>query len=292
MKLTIYAKTMKVCLPGAVLLWLIAGTVTVNHLHASPLFSTTASGTAREFEITCSTCPNPVTVLSSQSDGGFGDTNALVEFLRANAASYSAIALITGPNSLPHLGASATADIGIVPVPPSTFFHDASAVARATQMYTYTGNTATDYTLAYNIDGSMFGGLLTEIAGGFTVFGKGFNPGQEIQPVLGFTFDHASGDGTVKPVHLSGDVTFTLNPGDVIFVQATLEAITDSRSQQLPASADASHTLDMLFTQGDTSLLIPAATDVGSSAPEPGTTVLISIGGALLFASRHRRSRT
>ena len=63
----------------------------------------------------------------------------------------------------------------------------------------------------------MAGGILTEIAGGFAVFGSGFNPNQEVQPVLGFSFDHANGDGTEKPVHLTGSVTFSVNPGDIFF---------------------------------------------------------------------------
>jgi hypothetical protein len=69
----------------------------------------------------------------------------------------------------------------------------------ATQQYIYIGATPTDYTIQYDIDGHIVGGILTEIAGGFTVFGPGFNPNQEIQPVPGFSFDHVNGDAIQKP---------------------------------------------------------------------------------------------
>jgi hypothetical protein len=87
------------------------------------------SGDARQFEITCSTCPNPVTTLSTLSDGGFGELNAGVEFF-GSQVSYSATAILTGLNSLPHLGAESLANISVVP--PSTFFFAASAIARGT----------------------------------------------------------------------------------------------------------------------------------------------------------------
>ncbi len=134
----------------------------------------------------------------------------------------------------------------------------------------------------------MAGGILTEIAGGFTVFGSGFNPGQEVQPVLGFTFDHVNGDGSEKQVHLLGSVRFMVNPGDTFFVQSTLDNFVDSRSQQMAAFADASHTLTMQFTEGDTSLVISAATPPDASVPEPAAIFLIGTGLAgLAFGKRH-----
>jgi len=109
--------------------------------------------------------------------------------------------------------------------------------------------------------------------------------------VLGFSFDHVNGDGTEteRQVHFTGEVTFTVNPGDNIFVQTTLDAFADSRSQQLVALADAFHTLDMSFTQGDPSLLIPAATTPVSGVPEPATTFLTGIGVAGMVIAAYRR---
>ena len=272
-----------------VLLGLVGSVGSAGHVKADTLWSTNATGNARQFEMTCSTCPNPVTELSNLSDGGRGNTLATVSFSNGALVSYFAESVFTGPKSLPHLRASATGDVEIVA--PSTFFFAASGIARATQQYTYTGTTSTDYTIEYNVDGSLAGGILSEIAGGFTVFGKGFKPNQEIEPVLGFTFDHANGDTTEKPVHLTGTVTFPVNPGDDVFVQATLEAIVDSRSLALFGSADASHTLDMSFTQGDTSLLIPAATTPSAGVPEPANIVLTTFGSAVLLLGAWRRKR-
>jgi hypothetical protein len=265
------------------LLALIGWLGTAGPARASVYWGATASGTARQFEITCGTCPNPVTTLSSLSDGGFGIESAKVDFSDPGLVAYLAAASLGGANSLPSLGALATANIGTGA--PSTFFYAGSAVARGTQLYTYMGGTPAAYTLDYTIDGRIAGGILTQIFGGFTVFGAGYNPNQEGQPVLGFSFDSANGDATDKLVHLTGSVTFNVNPGEIFYVQATLSAFADSRSQQLFASADASHTLTMSFSQGNTSLLVPAAAGPAADAPEPGGALLPGIGLVLVVAA-------
>ncbi len=289
---TVSAKTIQKYLAEAIVLGFVAGLATPCALRASVLWSTEASERARQFEITCGTCPNPVTELSNLSDGGFGQQLAKVDFSFGGLATADALAIFTGPNSLPHLAALVSADINVVS--PSTFFYQTTAVARATQMYTYTGTAPATYTIDYNVNGNIAGGILTEIAGGFTVFGNGFQPGQEVEPTLGFTFDHVNGDGDinghVSPVHLTGDVTFTVNPGDNFFVQSTIDVFADSRSQQLAALADAFHTLDMSFTQGDTSLLIAAGPATASGVPEPTTALLTGLGlAAVVIATRRRR---
>ena len=58
----------------------------------------------------------------------------------------------------------------------------------------------------------------------------------------------------------------------------------------LAALADASHSFDMLFTQGDTSLLIPAAT-TPNSVPEPTTALLTGMGATGCAIATRRRDR-
>lgn len=286
----VQARGKKRWLYTSLLLGLIGVTVGVTHLQASTFWGAEASGIARQFEITCGTCPNPVTELSNLSDGGFGQPLAAVEF-GTDKVDYDAIAIFNGPNALPHLRAQSSAGIKVEPATPSTFFFSAGSTARSTQQFTYTGAKPSNYTLEYTVNGDVAGGLLTEIAGGFTVFGSGFNPNQEVNPTLGFVFDHVNGDGGGKQVHFTGDVTFTVKPGDDFFVQATLDTFVDSRSQQLAAFANAFHTFDMSFTQGDTSLLIPAA-PATSDVPEPVTTTLFGIGLAAVGLTMRRRGRS
>lgn len=150
---------------------LIGGVAGATPLHASTFWGTNASGNARQFEITCGTCPNPITDFGSQTDGGFGQPLAAVEFSESKV-SYDAIAVFNGPNSLPHLRARASAGIKVEPATPSTFFFAAGSTARSTQQFTYTGAKPSAYTLEYTVNGQVAGGILTEISGGFTVFGS------------------------------------------------------------------------------------------------------------------------
>jgi hypothetical protein len=119
---TVLRESFKRCLTGGVLLGLFGSLWTAGPLRASTFWGANASGRAQQFEITCSTCPNPVTDFGSQTDGGFGQPLAAVEFSAGTDVDYDAIAIFNGPTSLPHLSARASAGIKVDPATPSTFF--------------------------------------------------------------------------------------------------------------------------------------------------------------------------
>jgi hypothetical protein len=122
-------------------------------LQASVFWGAEASGSGRQFEITCGTCPNTVTNFGTQSDGGFGAPLAVVEFSSGVDVSYLGEAVFRGTDFLPRLAVQANGNIKIEA--PSTFFYSASSTARATQEYTYIGTTSSNYTLEYNLDGTF-----------------------------------------------------------------------------------------------------------------------------------------
>src|SRR5689334_24872774 len=89
----------------------------------------------RRFSVTCSTCPNPVTTISSQHDGGDGSDTSAVSFNGGSDARYEATASISGPDSLPKLGTFAYADTIVDTGNFTTNFHEATAFAKGTQQY-------------------------------------------------------------------------------------------------------------------------------------------------------------
>ncbi len=108
----------------ALLLVSIGGLLTPYLLQADTFWGAEASGSARQFEITCGTCPNPITNLGSQGDGGFGARLAAVEFSSGTDVTYHPEAIFRGTEFLPHLAILASGDIKVQA--PSTFFYSAS----------------------------------------------------------------------------------------------------------------------------------------------------------------------
>jgi hypothetical protein len=257
----------------------LAATLGVVSAPAGALTSATAYAAASKYTLLCSTCSIDFFDLGSVSDGGPGETSAAVNH---SGAGYSGIAtsVFAGPEALPELGVYAFADEiydGL-----RTHLYEAFASATGLQQYTYGGAAPETYTITYAIDGEFFlnhddAASLMSIYGGVTIFGAGYSPGQEVQPTLDYEYSGENAElvGT-HDFALAGSVTFTVQPGDVFYVSATLFAIADS-SHEVTGSVNALHTLELEFAGGDTALLTPEA----AAVPEPGTAALVLAGLAL-----------
>jgi hypothetical protein len=234
--------------------------------HAQTILGTEVTGIARSLEVTCGTCPTPVIVISSDSDGGPDAPAAMVFFEDRNRVSYSAKATVSGPKALPSMGVFAKADILVDIARLSTFFHFATAKAEQTQAYIYRGSVPATYTLEFVLDGQVIGGPFSELFGGFAIYGSDFNPGD---PPIGSSFELVRAiPGPARNVLLTGSVTFDVAPGDTFFLVAEMFATADSRDQN-EAEIDAANTLEMRFTAGDTSLLTPLLTEAPVTTVQP-----------------------
>jgi len=198
----------------------------------------------------------------TEEDGGPG---ALEAFAEVAGAGYAGVAhtIFTGPYALPELSAYAFAEV-IVPGGTDfrTYFYEAMGSASGLQQYTYGGAAPETYTITYTLDGEFTltaadAASLMSVYGGITVYSHPYEPFGEVHPNYGYDYqgDHAELVGT-HPFLLTGSVTFTVQPGDIFYVYASLYATADS-SHQVTGAADALHTLALEFTSGDPSLLTP-----------------------------------
>ena len=115
----------------------------------------------------------------------------------------------------------------------------------------------------------------------------GKNP--DIELPLGGLVDisQRSVNGSAGTFRENGAVAIMVNPGDGFFLQAFLSANVSVGGW---GQADASNSLGVEFTAGDTSLLVPFLTPV----PEPSSSALMGLGlglALMLLAARRHRAR-
>lgn len=151
-------------------------------------------------------------------------------------------------------------------------FYNVRAMARALQRYEFTGAVPQTYTLDVVVDATMTG--MAGYSGFVRVWDERYDPEleDEVSEILASTvFSRSFGGAAIAPI----PVSFTLVPGDVVFVQARIAANAQNLDR-LPAIADLDHTVTLAFRDGTN---LEAA-----SVPEPSLGALLGAGIAILGA--------
>lgn len=255
----------------------------------------TAGGTITYVFRICSTCDTPSDTVADEFKHRPGSRGPVIVSQHVNlgtaVADAYARALIVGSDAVPQLSAKASATPGIGLhagfIGQGAYLPGATAFALAVQHYQYTGGTVQEYVLGYSLKGfAMSEGnppieADVQVNGGLSIH-DGKEPNLEL-PLGGLVdISQRSVNGSAHSFNENGAVAITLNPGESFYLSSFLSA---NVSQGGWGMADASHTLDVAFTAGDTSQLVPLLTPV----PEPTTWALWLLG--LAGAGMRRRLR-
>jgi hypothetical protein len=234
------------------------------------LWGSFASGSARE-------CPSGLcsgSFIERPQAGGLGQTSAAVALSPEAQAlhpgvTFAAQASLVGALAIPELKAMAVAN--------AATRYTTNAQAEAVQAYVYTGAVASSFVLDVFVSGSVTGDA--SLSGFVIVYdSEGYKPGSEVP---GTRLDNTSFFWSAASQAQPAPLEFTLQPGDSVYLQATLFAGADSRN--IPSAADAFHTLTMSF-QNPANLVQAAAL-----VPEPASWALMLLGGAALLRARRGR---
>lgn len=261
-----------------------APSVTADVLSAPGVLT---SGSGSRYWKQCSTCPNEGSNLS-ESDGGSGRPSALTQRDNVGDGYYwLAAGELLGPNVLPLLRARAEVKIAAPQI-----YASANASAQGLQHYSYQGASAGHYTVSFEVDGSLSGDT-ESINAGVSVFAGNYDPrleGEGRFTQIGQARINVTANQGAGSFQRSGSADFDIGAGESFYVLAYLNAsayLTDFGGPplNLPGVADASHTMRVAFTAGDTSMLVLA-----SAVPEPPVAALMLLGGVGLGVVRRRGS--
>ena len=244
------------------------------------------------FSLSCkATSDNIVT----QSKGSLGSRGPEIvdgfAALGTGTASFDGRALISGAASVPQLNASASALPGTGThagyAGEGTYFFASSASATGSQYYRYTGAAAELYTMRYTVSG--FAGYragsnpaLVQVSGGLSLFDDGDKLGGELPFGGQVDISQLNFNGTAQNFRESASVSITLNPGDSYYMVGFLAANVGLFGD---GTANASHTLEIEFTAGNTALLVPML----QAVPEPSGYALMALGLLLTGLAARRR---
>ena len=297
---------------------------------AQPYTGASAFGTASgAMVLSCHTCTNyPIILVNADavgnaSAGGQGATAASIsqvalidraatlasfpddektqgpDYTLGGGAAYAASATFSGPLATPLLGARASSDNPRVYNPHSVFdpllfvgwdYFSATAIASATQGYTFSGTARTTYSVHFSLDGTLLDPRAS-LSGTASVHDGDGETGVRARAGATLATTRITGSEALAG---SFSIAMTFNPGETLYLEASLSASASGNFQDGlpdfgPLSADGMHTLRVSqITGGDLGLLSPVLTV--SAVPEPASVAMLLLGLGGLAALQRRRS--